>query len=249
LQPLGTLDESVSFETSSAEYFDFAEYFNPSPLTAQVHEPPTCFLSGINLPTEEALADNSQSQFSHETLLHGVQQPSPTPTHTPTPTKAPGTSTETYPSPISLPSPDLSTIPSGSPPDTRHVSVEAPDGKKAIESTRSKVCTTCTKSFSASRYQHHINRHECKPATECQQCGEPIKHLKDLKRHLGSSKAAPACPVLKAAGYHSKHFACICSTKTYTRKDSLLRHFRTTASDVSQEHRCKACDRFPCACS
>ncbi|KAF2628419.1 hypothetical protein BU25DRAFT_35378 [Macroventuria anomochaeta] len=155
---------------------------------------------------------------------------------------------EAYPSPSSLPSLGQFTPQPASPPDTSQVSIDAPDGKMVIESApTSFVCKTCTKSFPTMlRYRQHVNRHSCQAPSECKQCGQSIKHAKDLKRHLGSSKASPSCPALKNASPQGKHFACICSSKTYTRKDSLIRHLRTSATG---KHRCRTCGNRPCTCS
>ena len=250
-QPFGTLDESVPSGTSSAEYLDLTSIINPSLSTTQLPESQNSFLSGISQLTGESLAENSQLQLSLDSFLHGVQQPSPTPSSsTLAPSQANDPRFDTYPSPSSLPSSDQSTIQSASPPDTSHASVEAPDGKKEIKSARANfVCTTCTKSFSnALRFGHHVNRRSCRAPSECQQCGQPIKHSKDLRRHLGLSMAAPACRALKAVGPQLKRFVCTCNSKSYTRKDSLLRHLRNSTSDISQRHRCQACDHYPCSC-
>lgn len=250
LRPLGTLDESVSTEISSAEYFDFSEFICPSLLTAQVHEPRNCSLLGIDRFTVETLAENSQSQSLLNILPYGVQQPSPiistsTSTSTPVPQMTNGMSMEVYPSPPSLLTSDHSTTQSASPPDASQISIDASDGKMAIRSAPTNfVCTICTKPFSnALRLGQHVKDHNA-PA-KCKHCGKHFKHAKDRQRHLGSSKAAPSCPVLKAASPKNKHFACVCSSRTYTRKDTLIRHLRQA---VIGTHCCRACGNRPCTC-
>jgi hypothetical protein len=247
-QPLGTLDESVLTGTSDAEYYDTSAYFSPSLLTAQVHEPQPYFLSGLNQSAAETFAESSYLQLSPNPSSYGVQQqqqPSPTPSsQTLNLGKADNTHTETYPSPTSLPPPDQVPSQSPTPSVNGQVLAVAPEGKLAISSERANlVCKTCTKSFpNALRFKNHVSRRSCQAPSKCRQCGEPIKHSKDLKRHLGSSQAAPACLVLKGSGTLAKHFVCTSCPKTYSRKDSLQRH-------VQEKHQCKVCHKFPCACS
>jgi hypothetical protein len=69
-----------------------------------------------------------------------------------------------------------------------------------------------------------------------------FKFAKDLKRHLGSGKASSSCNKLFSS---STGFACVCN-KSYTRKDSLMRHLRALSTEG---HRCKACNKSPCQCS
>jgi hypothetical protein len=248
-QLLGTLDESVLIGTSDAEYYDTSAYFPLSLLTAQVHEPQPYFLSGLSQSAVETFAESSYLQLSPNPSSHGVQQrqqqPSPTPSsHTLNFNKVDDTRMETYPSPTSLPSPDQVPSQSPTPSVNGRVPVEAPEGKRAISSERANlVCKTCTMSFpNALRFKNHVNRRSCRAPSECHQCGEPIKHPKDLKRHLGSSQAAPACPALKGPGKLAKRFACTSCSKVYLRKDSLQRH-------VQEKHRCQACNKSYCACS
>ncbi|KAJ5065006.1 hypothetical protein J3E72DRAFT_27884 [Bipolaris maydis] len=157
-------------------------------------------------------------------------------------------SIEAYPSPSSLPSLGQLTSQVTSPQDTTQVGLNMPDGKVAIEPAgMSFTCETCTKSFTnKSRYDRHANRHSCKAPSRCEQCGQSIKHPKDLKRHLGSNSALPSCPALKKVNPQVNSFMCICSSKTYTRKDSLVRHLRTSKKG---NHCCRACNKNPCGCS
>ncbi|KAF2831415.1 hypothetical protein CC86DRAFT_138952 [Ophiobolus disseminans] len=247
LQPLDTSDKSVSMEASGAEYFDFSDFIYPSLLTTQVHEPQHCSLSGIDQFTVETLAENSQSQYFLDPLPNGAQQPSPTTSSsTPVPNMDNCASMEVYPSPSSLLSSDQSPTHSASPPEMSQILTEAPDGKVAIRSASTNfVCPICTKSFSnALRFGQHIKDHNT--PSKCKHCGKNFKHAKDRQRHLGSSKAAPSCLVLKTASPEGKHFACICSSKSYTRKDTLIRHLRQSATG---QHYCRACGNRPCTCS
>lgn len=248
-QPLGTLDESVHERTSGAGYSNTFDYINPSLLTKHAHEPQNRSLSGLDHSTTETIANNSQPQLSLKSVPYGVQQPSPAPTSSiQAPSKANDTSMEAYPSPSLLLSLGQFTPQPASPPDIAQVGSDAPHGKMAIESApTSFVCKTCTKSFPTMlRYHQHVNRRSCQAPSECKQCGQSIKHAKDLKRHLGSSKASPSCPALKNVSLQAKGFACICSSKTYTRKDSLIRHLRTSRTE---NHCCRACGKSPCTCS
>jgi uncharacterized Zn-finger protein len=223
------------------------EYIDPSLLTMLGCEPPNPFPSGVSQPPEAALAEQSQSQISLLSSLPSAQKPFPTLSFETLYAQDTGSGA----SPISAASTNQSSTQSASPSDSSSGSVDAPDGKRKIKVTSvNSVCAVCTRSFSsASRYRHHIDRHSCQAPSECHQCGQPLKHSKDLKRHLGLSNAAPSCPALKAAGFEAKRFACLCSSKPFTRKDTLQRHLRNSAGDGLQPHRCRVCDHSPCKCA
>ncbi|EUC38273.1 hypothetical protein COCCADRAFT_32726 [Bipolaris zeicola 26-R-13] len=240
--PLGTLDESVHQGTSGVGYSNTSSCIDPSLLTQHVHEPCCSSLSWLDQSTKQTLAENSQSQLSPHQTRHSKA----------TNARAPATpndmSIEAYPSPSSLPSLGRLTPKVASPPDTTQIGLNIPDGKIAIEPAgMSFICKTCTKSFpNKLRYDRHANMHSCKAPSRCEQCGQSIKHLKDLKRHLGSNNALPSCPALKNDSPRASSFMCFCSSKTYTRKDSLVRHLRTSKAG---NHRCRTCNKNPCACS
>ncbi|KAJ6285557.1 hypothetical protein J3E71DRAFT_373738 [Bipolaris maydis] len=241
-QPLGILDESVHHGTSGAGYSNTSGCIDPSLLTQHVHEPRYYSRSWLDQSTKQTLAENSQSQLS-------PQQPHQAKaTNAQAPTIPNDMSIEAYPSPSSLPSLGQLTSQVTSPQDTTQVGLNMPDGKVAIEPAgMSFTCETCTKSFTnKSRYDRHANRHSCKAPSRCEQCGQSIKHPKDLKRHLGSNSALPSCPALKKVNPQVNSFMCICSSKTYTRKDSLVRHLRTSKKG---NHCCRACNKNPCGCS
>ncbi|KAF5847451.1 hypothetical protein GGP41_000206 [Bipolaris sorokiniana] len=248
-QPLGTLDESVHQRTSGSRYSNTSGCIDPSLLTQHVHEPCYYSRSWLDQSTKQTLAENSQSQLYPNPTPSNVQQPLLTPaTNKKAPDIPKDTSIEAYPSPSSLPSLGQLTPQIASPPDTTQIGLNIPDGKVAIEPAgMSFVCKTCTKSFlSRLRYDQHVNRHSCKAPSRCEQCGQPIKHPKDLRRHLGSNNALPSCPALKSVSPRASNFMCICNSKTYTRKDSLVRHLRTSKTG---NHRCRTCGKNPCACS
>lgn len=246
-RPLDALDESAPNGHSSTEHFDILEFLDPSLLTAWMHEPQSCFAPNIDQLAGETLAENSQSQISLDPHTYGIQQSSPNSRSSASvASKANDTSAEIHMSPCSLLASDISTPPqSASPPDISQPSIYLPDGKRAIESAPAKFsCPTCTRSFSnALRFSQHVKEHRA--LSHCEHCGEHFKYAKDRQRHLGSSNAAPSCRILKAAGSETKHFACICKSKAFTRKDTLIRHLRLSTTG---EHCCRACGSRPCTC-
>ncbi|KAH7076625.1 hypothetical protein BKA63DRAFT_594103 [Paraphoma chrysanthemicola] len=248
-QPFDSQHESVPSGDSNAEHFDFNEYFSLGLLTAPAHESQDCFPSGVSQSTNGALAEISQPPH---TRSHGIQQPSPTPSssslvaHNDVEVPA-----EIYPSPASSPSPTLRNAESAIPSDSVLRCEEAPKGKREIDPMRATfVCPTCSEPFpNALCYRQHQIRHSCQAPTICHHCDRSFKYPKDLKRHLGQSKAAPSCPVLKSTGVSTKPFACLCESAAYTRKDSLQRHMdRENARGNGPDHRCIACQQRRCTC-
>jgi hypothetical protein len=238
-----TPHESALTRTSNMEYYDNAQYINPSLLTTQGHESQPCFPSEISQLTKGVLTQDSQSQISPNFLPTSVQQPSPAlSSFMPRFEQA----STFQPSPPSIPSPANSATQSISLSGNSYVSDKTPDSKKQISPIRSSlVCNTCTETLSSSlRYRQHVGRRSCQAVVpRCQHCGKPFKQPKNLTRHLKSS-----CPVLKATSSQGEPFICTCA-KTYPRKDSLQRHMdRANARENQQQHRCRACGCCRCTC-
>jgi len=236
-QTLGTLDESVHQGTSGAGYSSTSGCIDPSVLTQHVHEPHSCSRPWLDQHTNQTLAENSQSQLS-------PQQPRPTQgTNARAPTMPNDMSIEAYPSPSSLPSLGQLTPQVASPSATTQIELDIPDGKVAIKPVGTRfTCKTCRKSIPNRR----ANLHSCKAPSRCEKCGRSIKLAKDLNRHLGLNNAPPSCPALKNNSLWASSFMCLCRSKPYARKDIFVRHLRTSKAE---NHRCRTCNKNPCACS
>ncbi|KAH7076624.1 hypothetical protein BKA63DRAFT_489932 [Paraphoma chrysanthemicola] len=220
---------------------------NLSLLTVLGYETQNEFPSGISQFSEEALADSSPSQIPPHFSATNSHESSPTSSLGTFPDQNPACSAKS----TSVASTEHSFARSPSSADSISISVGVSNGKKQIPVAATTItCARCTRSFStASRYRHTTDGHNCQSPFECPHCRKPIKHLKSLSRHLGLDGGAAACLELKkAAAFHPKELACTCSSKQFTRRDTLIRHLRNKAGDTKQEHRCRACDNSPCKC-
>jgi hypothetical protein len=251
-QPFDTVEKSVSLGTSNAEYLNLNCVY-PGPLATQVHEPQSLFLSEISHPFEEVSAEHSLSQSSLDFLPHKLQQPPPDlGLNISASEDVQGLDPLRFPVPVFQLSPGHSGTARASPISSSHISGDAPDGKREINSLRptSIICSTCKSSFrNATRYSRHMSLHNCRAVSTCTSCKQSFKHLKDLKRHQGLDGSTASCHALKGNTLPSTHFACTCGRKSYSRKDSLRRHMACLNSrESSQRHRCKACDSCRCYC-
>jgi hypothetical protein len=117
--------------------------------------------------------------------------------------------------------------------------VGVPEGKMQIGSLHSEfACSDCKKSFSKDlRFKQHLRRH-CTAKHACK-CGKSYTLIKDLRRHQGSSKtSASSCPAT-ASEQRPKGFVCVCS-RSFLRKDSLLRHINRELAKGNSLHRCQS---------
>jgi hypothetical protein len=236
LQPSCTLDESVHERNSCC--------IETALLARQEHEPP---LTGLDPITGWTPADNLRPQLFSRPSSYDVQHLLSIPTPSIQATSKPSdTSEEVYSSPSSLPSSGQFTPQTTSLSDLEQACSDDSEGKMVLPRTmKNPVCGRCKKSFpTRACYRRHISERSCQASSKCKQCGKSFKLKKDLKRHLGSEKASSSCPKLENAS-SSTGFACVCN-KSYTRKDSLMRHVRALSTE---EHRCKACNKSPCQCS
>lgn len=218
-------------------------YIDPALLARQAHESPLTRLDPI---TGWASADNLRPQLfsrpSSYDAQHHLSIPKPSIQATSEPSD---TSEEVYPSPSSLPSSGQFTPQTTSLSDVDPACSDASDGKMALPRTMTNsVCGKCKRSFPTRSYYHrHINKRSCQAPSKCKHCGQSFKLEKDLQRHLGSEKASTSCPKFENA-IPFTGFACVCR-KSYTRKDSLMRHLKASSSE---EHCCRVCNKSPCQC-
>jgi hypothetical protein len=192
--------------TSSVEY---PQYIDPNQLTLPVNEFPVPLLSEINQYTEGVSTLDSQSQFSPNPLPNSVQQPFPAPSSSMSGLEQ---ASSFCPNPRSVLSPANSVTQSASLSGDSHVSVKTPDGKKEISSTPSSL-----------QYRQHLKHLSRQADLKCSHCGKRYSHQKNLERHMGDSRAALSCHVLKSGRHQAKPFVCTCH-KSFSRKDSLQRH-------------------------
>jgi hypothetical protein len=247
-EPLSSLFESSCGRIATDGNSNTSNCINPSLLTKHAHEPQNGFLSGLDQYTKETPADNSQPQIYIHMTPYGVKQSIPAPTSsTKTPSKATSTSEAAYPSPFSPPPLEHFIPQPARPAETVQILPDVSDGKLAIQcAPTSFVCKTCTRSFSTRlRYDRHTNGQSCQALFKCKHCRQSFRNAKDLKRHQGSSKALSSCLARKDVFPQTADFACICSTKNYTRKDSVVRHLRMSKTG---SHCCRACRKNPCKC-
>lgn len=220
---------------------------DPRLLARHIHEPQIMSLSRLDTFTGRISADNSQPQSFSKLPPYDAQRP----LHTPTPImRAIGqpndTSEEFYPSPSSLPCSGQFTPQTTTLSDVDQACSDASDGKMILlRTTTNSVCRKCKRSFpNRSVYHLHIKDRSCQALSKCKHCSKSFKLAKDLKRHLGSDKALPSCNKLESSSYFTG-FACTCH-KSYTRKDSLMRHLKAPSLEG---HRCMAFNKNPCYCS
>lgn len=233
--------------SSWASYGETSNCIDPRLLTLHAHESQHLSLSRLDPFISETSANNSQPQLFSKLFSYDVQRPLPSPTLSIRATHEPNDmSEEVYPSPSSLPSSGQFTPQTESLSGVDQACLDASDGEMVLKrSITSSVCEKCKKSFPTRSYYHrHINKRSCQAPSKCKHCGQLFKLEKDLQRHLGSIKASTSCPKLENANC-STSFACVCR-KSYTRKDSLMRHLRASSSD---DHCCRVRNKSPCLCS
>jgi hypothetical protein len=244
-EPLGMLNDFSPIEKGCVQYDNTPKYIDPRLLARPEHEPFNCSPSVINQSAPEALAQVTQSQPLLNPTLPESQGISPigyTEAHSDKQELDPW---NFYNS--SFPVPPYSSPPqSASPTRSDQISSDTPDGKIGIVATPKRyMCQTCQRSFATERqYQNHVRASSCHTPFNCLDCGRKFGILKDLQRHRGHTKAASSCSKVKTVGT----FACTCSPKAYTRKDSLQRHLRKFAGEMPQQHRCKGCNHARCRC-
>jgi hypothetical protein len=240
LQPSSTLPDKRVHE--KAFYC-----IDPALLARQAHEPQNFSLTRLDPTTGRTPAENLRPQLFTRPFSYDIQHNSPTSTTSIRATsKYSDTSEAVYSSPSSLPSSGQFTPQTTSLFDVDQACSDASDGKIALPRTMTtSVCGKCKKSFSTRAcYHRHIKERSCHALSKCNHCGKSFKLAKDLKRHLGSDKASSSCNKLENPS-RSSGFVCICH-KSYTRKDSLMRHLRAPSTEG---HCCRACKRNPCHCS
>jgi hypothetical protein len=230
-------------------FYGSSEYIDPSLLTLLEHEPRHSPASGVSQYIPEALAQSSSQLFLDQHIPNFEQFPA---------TQLPYLESDSdknewqrghFPDPSLLESTELTSTPTSSPVSAGHFSSDLSDGKIEIDAAQLRhVCQTCHQVFTGLRYWKHINALSCQKLFSCQECGHKFKTAKDLRRHRGPDQTSSACLKPRRGGLQAKPFACTCNLKTYTRKDSLLRHLRKHVHDESQRHRCKACNGSPCSC-
>jgi hypothetical protein len=249
-EPLGVPDDLFSTGDSYVRCDNPVKYIDPRLLTNPGHESLNCSMPVISQLGLEALAQVTHSQSFSNPILPETQH-IPSTAYTEVPSDRQELNLRIYYSPY-LPVPlDSSSSQSASPTRSDQTSSDTPEGKIEIVATRARyVCVTCKESFTTERrYRNHVGALGCHTPFDCHDCGRKFKNAKDLRRHRGHNQAASSCPKFKTAGVRANPFACTCSTKTYTRKDSLQRHLSKFARDKPQHHRCKACNHAQCRCS
>jgi hypothetical protein len=94
--------------------------------------------------------------------------------------------------------------------------------KSQISVLHASRCQHCSKLFSSERLGYHIQKYHkhLRHPNKCSSCERHFSLSKDLERHLETSTS---CRKGSA-----RPFACKCGS-TFTRKDHILRHFRTMA--------------------
>jgi hypothetical protein len=258
-EPLGIQDDLFPNRDSCVQYDNLAGYVDSSLFTIQDHKPLNYSPSVISQSTSEALAQSQSFLdliYTETQHTHSDSRPMRFREHIPSTlyTEPTGERQESEPHnfnnlsyPASL---HLSSSQSASPASNGQVSSDAPSGKMEIAPAGAKhVCPTCRESFASDlRYRKHRSALSCQTQYLCHDCERKFKNAKDLQRHRGHTKADSSCPKLKAVASRVKSFACTCNLNAYTRKDSLLRHFREHAGIDPQSHRCRACDHAPCSC-
>lgn len=220
------------------------EYIDPSLLTLLEHEPRNYFPSGVSQYIEENPVQTS-SQFPVDPPSE-IQQILPR-----LPLDQSNQDWESSPAHDSPPTlTDSTTTTTSSPRSDGQIFNDPPDGKMEIVAAHSNlVCSMCHQVFpSALRYRKHVSVTSCQKAFDCQDCGRKFNKAKDLRRHRGPDETTSTCLKPRSGGLKPKPFACTCQAKSYTRKDSLLRHLHEYAHEQPLRHRCKGCDQYPCGC-
>jgi hypothetical protein len=249
-EPPGVLDDLFPIGGSSVQYDNPLMYINPCLLTRPEHEPLICSTSVISQSAPEALVQVTQSQSLLNSTLPESQRIS-TIAYTEAPSdKQELDSCNFYNSSFPVP-PYSSPSQSASPTRNDQISSDTPHEKMEIVAARKRhVCQTCQRPFTTGhQYRNHVGVLGCHSRFDCNDCGRKFKNTKDLQRHRGETGAVSSCPKAKTVGTQFKPFACTCSPKAYTRKDSLQRHLRKYATDMPQQHRCRACNNAQCCCS
>lgn len=228
-QPFHTPDKSVQTGTSSYGYDDFvASLFDQIPLPLQESQSiPSPDVSQLG---DEGFTMNSISQYCFndttiDLFTHLHRQP-------------PRVSTIS-----AFLAPQLEPPPSASPPPALLLTpIQVPNPKEDVLPTKQKLdmnwttftCSHCKEVFfREALYRRHTRRIRCTVPSlgasfECQLCGTATKSPKDLKRHQGGSRSAPACPILRAQSKQLNPFVCTCG-KSFSRKDTLQRHVNKTS--------------------
>jgi hypothetical protein len=231
---------------------DFENLSAMDSLTMIDTEPQSTIAPGISQFGDEALTEDSTSQFCFDHQSIDIHQPLLSSQWS---TATSSDKNELYQnsflnaaSSSSSLEPLLSQSPS--PLSSGQISEVSRKGKMKIPSIRKTYsCSTCRESFANDRLlRRHRHRHE-HTAFLCEACQQSFTEERGLRRHQGKRGSISSCPVLKTTNPSPKRFACTCDKHSYTRQDTLKRHMDAKNSTESdQRHKCKACQHYPCRC-
>jgi RNase P subunit RPR2 len=231
-QSFYALDESVPSGTSSAELFDFDQFFDFDLLTRPENEPQNQYPPGISQFVDGGIGRHPQSQFSQSYSEINVQRRSPSSLINQETAQA---SSSTSPS-ADWSTRSISPLTNSDTADEVLQPISQASKMEISPAAKSFTCPTCKEFFSSElRYRQHHRRGYCSARQnyKCDACERTFTLAKDLKRHQGSASSCPA-----ATKQQKKHqFTCTCGN-TSTRKDTLLRHFqRANARDGDNVHK------------
>ncbi|KAF2108204.1 hypothetical protein BDV96DRAFT_672314 [Lophiotrema nucula] len=227
-QSSSTLHESVSIEISSTDDTQLEQFFDFDLLAAPMDEPRSLSPPGISQFVNDGFGLASQPQLSQQDHEIELQYPNLFDLDAQDSRQSPSSAS------LSATSLTRSTSPSTS----SHASDDAPQLGRVMIPVIAKalLCSTCNDSFSSElRYRHHIRRNACvaRQSFKCHACERSFTLAKDLNRHQRSAKSCPAASSQLSTG----RYTCTCG-KSYTRRDTLLRHFeRANKSDGDNIHR------------